>query len=170
MSLIKCHECGGQVSSAAKACPHCGAKPRKKVGIIGIFFALFIGYIAFSCSSGLDRAQRNAQERESAKTPEQKAAEAKAKEDEERRFKSARNAIRALQSTLKDPASLDIEAIGVTQGGGLTCISYRAKNSFNAVIKGGFVFDGSTGSSHDATVAKNCDPKRNKFIDTTYAK
>ncbi len=24
MALMKCHECGGQVSTAAKACPHCG--------------------------------------------------------------------------------------------------------------------------------------------------
>ncbi|MCC9600385.1 hypothetical protein LOC67_07415 [Stieleria sp. JC731] len=24
MSLMECHECGGNVSSTAKACPHCG--------------------------------------------------------------------------------------------------------------------------------------------------
>jgi uncharacterized OB-fold protein len=27
MALIKCHECGGQVSDYAHACPHCGAPP-----------------------------------------------------------------------------------------------------------------------------------------------
>lgn len=29
MSLIKCHECGQQVSTQAKACPSCGAKPKR---------------------------------------------------------------------------------------------------------------------------------------------
>ena len=28
MALIKCHECGGDVSTEAAACPKCGAKPR----------------------------------------------------------------------------------------------------------------------------------------------
>ena len=28
MALVKCHECGGPVSTSAKTCPHCGAKPR----------------------------------------------------------------------------------------------------------------------------------------------
>lgn len=30
MALLKCDECGGQVSSSAKICPHCGAKVRYK--------------------------------------------------------------------------------------------------------------------------------------------
>lgn len=29
MALIKCHECGKDVSSEAAACPNCGAKPKK---------------------------------------------------------------------------------------------------------------------------------------------
>jgi len=29
MAVIKCGECKGNVSASAKACPHCGAKPRK---------------------------------------------------------------------------------------------------------------------------------------------
>jgi hypothetical protein len=32
MALIKCKECGSEISSKAKACPHCGA-PTKKEGI-----------------------------------------------------------------------------------------------------------------------------------------
>lgn len=28
MALIKCHECGNEVSTEAAACPHCGAKPQ----------------------------------------------------------------------------------------------------------------------------------------------
>jgi DNA-directed RNA polymerase subunit RPC12/RpoP len=31
MALIKCHECGSDVSSDAAACPKCGVKPKKPV-------------------------------------------------------------------------------------------------------------------------------------------
>lgn len=31
MSLIKCEECGKEISSKARTCPHCGAKPEKNV-------------------------------------------------------------------------------------------------------------------------------------------
>jgi predicted nucleic acid-binding Zn ribbon protein len=33
MALIKCHECGGQISDQAQTCPHCGAPaiaPRRR--------------------------------------------------------------------------------------------------------------------------------------------
>lgn len=48
MSLKSCKECGKQVSSNAKTCPHCGAK--LKMGffmktIIGFFVLIFIGAI-----------------------------------------------------------------------------------------------------------------------------
>ena len=32
MALVKCHECGREVSTEAAACPNCGAKPRQSVG------------------------------------------------------------------------------------------------------------------------------------------
>jgi hypothetical protein len=42
MALVKCRECGKDISSDAKACPNCGAKPINKVaagcgGIAGLF-------------------------------------------------------------------------------------------------------------------------------------
>lgn len=42
MAVGKCKECGGQVASSAKACPHCGAKVQKKVGPLGWVFALVV--------------------------------------------------------------------------------------------------------------------------------
>jgi len=33
MAIIQCRECGKEVSSEAKACPYCGAKPSKGLGI-----------------------------------------------------------------------------------------------------------------------------------------
>lgn len=51
MALIKCKECGSEVSTEAKACPKCGVKPPKKVGLLGWIAVLFIGFIVFRCSS-----------------------------------------------------------------------------------------------------------------------
>jgi hypothetical protein len=34
MALVKCKECGEQVSTSAKSCPKCGAKPPKKTSMI----------------------------------------------------------------------------------------------------------------------------------------
>ncbi len=32
MSMTVCHDCGKEISSSAKACPECGAEPKKGVG------------------------------------------------------------------------------------------------------------------------------------------
>lgn len=53
MSLIKCKECGKEISTKAAACPHCGYKGYKPGGCMivflvaaGLFYAvsLFSGY------------------------------------------------------------------------------------------------------------------------------
>lgn len=42
MAVVKCKECGNQVSTKAKACPACGAKPAKRVGVLGWLFVLLV--------------------------------------------------------------------------------------------------------------------------------
>lgn len=47
MALMKCKECANQISDQAENCPHCGAKPKKKIStgkklVIG-FAALVVG-------------------------------------------------------------------------------------------------------------------------------
>lgn len=42
MALVKCKECGNQISKSAKACPACGAPVKKGVGLIGWIFVLVI--------------------------------------------------------------------------------------------------------------------------------
>ena len=47
MALIPCRDCGAQISSEAKAWPHCGAEPRTSVS--GIASAgRVLGYIGFA--------------------------------------------------------------------------------------------------------------------------
>jgi len=42
MAMVKCKECGKEISSDAKICPNCGAKIKKKTGC-SIFVISFIG-------------------------------------------------------------------------------------------------------------------------------
>ncbi|MDA8485132.1 hypothetical protein NNO07_18860 [Pseudomonas resinovorans] len=53
MALVKCKECGNQVSNKARACPSCGVKVPKRVGIIGWLFVLFV-VLPFAWSIGLN--------------------------------------------------------------------------------------------------------------------
>jgi|GEM_PF-2598616 len=54
MSIIKCKECGKEISSKAKICPNCGAPFKKKSGcliitiilVLFLFFLLIVGTIS----------------------------------------------------------------------------------------------------------------------------
>ncbi len=48
MALIACKECGENVSTKAKACPHCGNPAKKETFLRDIFLALIIIFIFFS--------------------------------------------------------------------------------------------------------------------------
>lgn len=54
MALIKCHECGAEVSTEAKACPKCGAKVRKPTsGALALLLGLMvIGIVIVGVSGG----------------------------------------------------------------------------------------------------------------------
>lgn len=52
MALRACHECGKEVSSAAAACPHCGAKPDTGISFVTFIkwgVAIAFGVLVFSC-------------------------------------------------------------------------------------------------------------------------
>ena len=50
MALVKCHECGGSVSTEAKACPQCGVKPKKSHAIK--LFLVLLSLIALLVIAG----------------------------------------------------------------------------------------------------------------------
>lgn len=54
MALIKCKECGTEVSSKAKTCPKCGAKPTKKTSLITWFVLILIVYLVYASSQGFE--------------------------------------------------------------------------------------------------------------------
>jgi hypothetical protein len=51
VAMKNCKECGKEVSSNAKECPHCGAPQPRQVGIAGILGTLFVGYIVYAVAT-----------------------------------------------------------------------------------------------------------------------
>jgi DNA-directed RNA polymerase subunit RPC12/RpoP len=50
MAMIKCHECGGEVSDGASVCPKCGAKLVPKgtaIRVVGLFLLIVFAYWAW---------------------------------------------------------------------------------------------------------------------------
>lgn len=158
MALIKCEECGSQMSDTADACPKCGAKAThtkpftKNVAIgIGFFVALIIvGNVISSFT------QKSAADVESARraalTPDQRASEDAANKaaaevkEREAANKAAAYACRDIVGkNLKDPESAKWEApwhsaVKTSTDGKLfeLQVAVRAKNGFGGYDKAHF--------------------------------
>ena len=52
MAMIKCKECGKEISDQAAACPHCGAKPYKSSGCLAVFVTGTVLIAIFSLIPG----------------------------------------------------------------------------------------------------------------------
>lgn len=52
MALVKCKECGEQVSTQAKTCPKCGARVPKKTSLITWVVLIFIIYVVYQANQG----------------------------------------------------------------------------------------------------------------------
>lgn len=123
MALVKCKECGSEVSNSAKTCPKCGAPMPKKTSfftwVVGAFLvAFFYGMISNSVE---DKPQ---------KTPEQLQQE---KEDKAKNYKALLGA-KSIKQSLRDPSSLEFERVAITENNDI-CYDYRAKNGFGGMNK-----------------------------------
>lgn len=148
MALIKCHECGKDISTEAKTCPACGAKvkkPKKPVGPVGFFFVLVFGMVVYAMvSESENKAQREADEtaRERAKTPEQRAKEKAQSAKRDAQLQAAAVGALALKRAMKDPTAFDLTSL-VLKPNGTACYEYRAKNSFGAILPSSAVLSAS---------------------------
>lgn len=135
MSLVKCRECGKEVSDSAKSCPHCGIKnpaPPSPVGNwVKYGFAAVVLLAVFKCVSTVEDARNQKAAAEAAKTPAQRAAEAAA----EAEFQSVLARLRALKASTKNPSSFELTGATLMSDGTL-CAEYRGTNSFNAIVPG----------------------------------
>lgn len=149
MAMIKCGECGAQISNKAQACPQCGAKRPKRTNRLTLIFAWLLGagglmaaYSAIDSQQRLDTAAAQAAAREAALPPEQRAALARDRAAAassaaalEIEFQRAVSIARQIKANMKDPDSFKLTGVTLTSAGAL-CFQYRAKNSFNAVVQG----------------------------------
>lgn len=123
MAMIKCEECGAQVSTEAKACPSCGAKPKKPTSRLALGIA---GLVLFGIIYGIATAP------DPVAAPSKSPAEIAAAAAKEREFQAVAAQLRALKAAMKNPASFELVSADLA-GDGTLCVKYRATNSFNAV-------------------------------------
>jgi hypothetical protein len=122
MALIKCTECGQQISDEAKRCPSCGAKVKKPASFLWWVLGAMVVY-------GVVSGAMNPSETPPQKTEAEKQAEAEA--SQKLGLDIART--KALKQSTKNPASFElVEAIRMDDLA--LCITYRGTNSFNAVV------------------------------------
>lgn len=129
MSLIKCRECGNDVSTEAKTCPKCGVKVKKPMSRT---MKWVLGFLGVSVVAGIISSKQQQDAFEQAKanqTPEQKVAEAK----RDAQLQWAAMGAMQLKKTMKDPRAFDLTSLYVTKNGH-GCYDYRAKNSFGAIL------------------------------------
>jgi len=79
MALIKCKECGNEVSSTAQTCPKCGAKVKKKTGILTWIVGIVFAMVVIGMVSG------NLEQSEQQEAKQQQAAETKSKQEAEKK-------------------------------------------------------------------------------------
>lgn len=129
MAVKSCKECGGQVSTKAKACPQCGAKAPKQTSFIT--WAVLVVIVLVVGNSVLNPAPPAPQ-----KTPEQIAQEAEkarleaAKADKRLKEVQAVGLAKAsVKARLKDPSSAEFGKV-VMKPSGIVCGYVNAKNAY----------------------------------------
>ncbi len=148
MGMVKCRECGKDVSDQAKTCPHCGVAKPAPESKLGLYVKLGLGAVLViamaRCTSGQEERKSQAlaekQRIEVSTTPQQRAREEaeKAKWEaqnakREAEFQSVVRRLRALKATTKNPNSFEL-VDAVLMNDSTLCATYRGTNSFNAVV------------------------------------
>jgi hypothetical protein len=159
VALVKCKECGEKVSTTAKACPNCGAKPPKKTSIVTwtvLALILFGVYGTWQTESNLTPEQRKAREEQRIVEAKEKEAEQlketaqKAEEEKENkrkgyhclsRWDGSHTAVKKyVEENMRDPDSFEHIETLITpvsdKGTHQLIMKYRAKNGFGGMTVG----------------------------------
>src|SRR5665213_2827938 len=139
MALIKCGECGRDISNTAKACPQCGAKIKKSVSpIVAVFIVGMGACIIYGVING-NQQQQDKRDTETARaaalTPEQQAQESAARLKRGAQLTAGARGAWIIKHAAKDPEAFELRS-AVVKSAGATCYEYRAKNSYGAVLPG----------------------------------
>ncbi len=139
MALTTCIECGKEISTSAKVCPHCGTpKPHKeKTTPLTWFVLLAIIAIVISAISGGGTSSQPV----SAPTP----AETAASSRDTINIQNGVKARRLLIESLRDPDSLSIDNAFATTDG-VICLDFKAKNGFGGMNVSNAIYIPSSGA------------------------
>lgn len=146
MALMKCHECGSEISSEAKTCPKCGAEPRKRTGIFGWLFAGFtvwLAYMLFFADSPPP------------KTP-PSPSEIAYQQQQEQLFQKTAIMAATIKRSLREPESVQWETIMANDDGSVMCFLYRARNGFGGMTRESVSFANGKASKEAAHWNKHC--------------
>ncbi len=135
MALKPCSECRKEVSTAAKACPHCGKQwpTGRPTGfltyVVGGIIAFFVLGMVINSLSPTTTTSTTSSAASSAPGTAAKQAQETA---EQRRGINAAIGARALKAMMRNPASFElIQALAMPNG--WTCFKYRSQNGLGGM-------------------------------------
>lgn len=137
MALIKCRECGREISDKAKQCPGCGAAVRKSTSMLRILGYVFGGFIVLTIFVQCNADKRVA-DKEASMTPAERIAAAEKKELEGYAAAARGMCRRFIEKRLHDPDSAEWlkqwewSTSQLPNDRWSVVADYRAKNGFNA--------------------------------------
>lgn len=130
MSLVKCRECGKEVSTEAKTCPHCGVSkptPPAKVGTATTVISILVAVvIAYQCTKN-----KNDSQAESKPAPPTR---------QELESSARHYCSKFVERSAHDPSSIDwvdrLDWPTYSEAGGEWAVhmTFRAKNGFGATV------------------------------------
>ncbi|HEY3658239.1 MAG TPA: hypothetical protein VGL34_24990 [Steroidobacteraceae bacterium] len=139
MALVKCRECGKQISSDAEACPSCGRKKPKATSTLTWIIAGIFAFSIITAISNSGKSEDAEAARLAAMTPEQRASEATVKAATEKRSSAQYACKEFVKRSLNDPdaAQFDDASAYFTEKQAVDKfrveVTVRAKNGFNAL-------------------------------------
>jgi hypothetical protein len=125
MALVKCKECGKEISKKAGACPHCGAKARRT----GCLTWCIAGFAALVIIGAISNSMRGPDpDVGKAASPPRSAEDLAA----DRAVSRAAVAAKSIRSGARNPDSFVLES-ALVMPSGAACLEYRAQNGFGGM-------------------------------------
>lgn len=123
MALVACRECGKEISTDARACPHCGAKPPYRPSLAFVLIAGLL--IVFGVKTSFDR--------DAAPAPPKTAAQIAEDESSQRRYLVVAAIAKKLKTSLREPDSVEWIDVLSDEKAETVCLKYRARNGFGGM-------------------------------------
>lgn len=133
MSLIRCGECGKEVSDAATSCPGCGApRPKSAPAKRRSLVWPLLGFLVVAGIIGGQFAKQQAEQRLATATPQER----QAREESIARQALAMTLKNALVKAAREPDSLRIDSMRTNSAGTIACAEFRGRNAAGGISNG----------------------------------